>query len=85
MILKVKLTPRIGHEGPEGEQRYSSVLSLTSALHVVDGQLHAPAALPPGKRNGAHCLEGSVGYRAGLDWCVKSRPHRDSIPGPSSK
>jgi hypothetical protein len=25
-----------------------------------------------------------VGPRAGLDRCVKSRPHRDSIPGPPS-
>jgi len=25
-----------------------------------------------------------VGPRAGLDRCRKSRPHRDSIPGPSS-
>jgi hypothetical protein len=25
-----------------------------------------------------------VGLRAGLDWCGKSRPHRDSIPEPSS-
>ena len=28
---------------------YSSTLSLTSAIDGVDGQLHAPAALPPGK------------------------------------
>jgi hypothetical protein len=26
-----------------------------------------------------------VGPRAGLDGCGKSRPHRDSIPGPSSQ
>ena len=25
-----------------------------------------------------------MGLRAGLDWCGKSRRHRDSIPGPSS-
>jgi len=24
-----------------------------------------------------------VGHRAGLDGCGKSRPHRNSIPGPS--
>jgi len=29
---KGKVHPRTGHEGPEGEQRYSSTLSLTSAL-----------------------------------------------------
>jgi hypothetical protein len=50
----------------------------------VGGQGHAPAALPPRKRPGAHCIEGWVDPRAGLDGCGKSRPHRDSIPGPSS-
>jgi hypothetical protein len=44
------------------------------------GQLHAPAALPPGKIPGIHCIGGWVGPRAGLDVCEKSRPHRDSIP-----
>jgi hypothetical protein len=28
---------------------YSSTLFLTSALHVVGGQRHDPAAVPPGK------------------------------------
>jgi hypothetical protein len=50
----------------------------------VGGQLHAPAALPLGKRPGNHCRGDWVGPRAGLDVCGKSRPHRDSIPGPSS-
>jgi len=36
------------------------------------------------ERPGTHCIEGWVGRRAGLDECGKSRPHRDSIPGPSS-
>jgi hypothetical protein len=40
---------RTGHEGPEGEWRYSSTLSLTSALDGVGGQRHALAALPLGK------------------------------------
>ena len=35
------------HEGPEGEERYSSTLSLTSALDVVGGHRHAPDPLPP--------------------------------------
>jgi hypothetical protein len=51
----------------------------------LGGQRHAPAALPPGKRPGTHCIGGWVGPRAGLDGCVKSRPHRDSIPGPPSQ
>ena len=50
----------------------------------VGSQLHALAALPPGKRPGTHCIGGWVGPRASLDGREKSRPHRDSIPGPSS-
>jgi hypothetical protein len=46
----------------------------------VGGQRHAPAALPA-----TNCTGGWVGPRAGLDGCGKSRPHRDSIPGPSSR
>ena len=46
---KGKVQHRTGHEGPEGEQRYTSTLSLTSALDGVGGQRHAPAALLPGK------------------------------------
>ena len=45
---KGKIHPRTDHEGPEGEYRYNSTLSLTSALDGVAGQRHAPAALPPG-------------------------------------
>jgi hypothetical protein len=48
--VKGHVHPRTGHEGPEGEQRYSSTLSLTSALDGVGGQRHALAALAPGKR-----------------------------------
>ena len=48
------------------------------------GQRHAPAAPYPRERPGTHCTGGWVGLRAGLDRCGKSRPHRDSIPGPSS-
>jgi hypothetical protein len=51
----------------------------------VGGQIHAPVALPPGNRPGTHCMGGWVGPRDGLDWCGKSRPHRDSILGPSSR
>ena len=48
-VYKGKVHPLTGHEGPVGEQRYSSTLSLTSALDWLGGQRHAPAALPPGK------------------------------------
>jgi len=51
---------RTAHEGPQWEWRYSSPLSLTSALDGGGCQRHAPAALPPGKNR--YPL-----YRAGLD------------------
>ena len=40
--------------------------------------------LYPRERPGTRCIGGWVGLRAGLDRCIKPRPHRDSIPGPSS-
>jgi hypothetical protein len=49
-------------------------------------QLHAPAALPPGKGHGIHYtrIAGCVGPRPGIEGCGRFRPHRDSIPEPSS-
>jgi hypothetical protein len=44
---KSKVHHRTGHEVPEGEKRYNSTLSITSVLHGVGGQRHAPAALSP--------------------------------------
>jgi hypothetical protein len=58
----------------QATKAYNSTLSLTSALDGVGGQRHAPAALPPGKRPGTHCIGGWVGSRAGLDGWGKSRP-----------
>jgi len=57
---------------------------MTTVLEGVRGQRHAPAALYPRKRPGTHCTGGWVGPRAGLDKCGKYRPHRNSIPVPSS-
>jgi hypothetical protein len=50
------------------------VLYLYILLDGVGGQRHDPAALPPGKRAGIHCIGGWVGPRAGLNVCGKSRP-----------
>jgi len=46
----MKFTLEEAMKAPEGEFRYSSVLSLTSALDMVGGQRHAPVAVLPGKR-----------------------------------
>jgi hypothetical protein len=51
---KKKGHPGTGREDPEGEQRYSSTLSLTSALGTGWWSRYAPAALPPGKRPSTH-------------------------------
>ena len=47
MWIRGKVHSRTGDEGPEGEYRISSTLSLTSALVEVGSQRHASAALPP--------------------------------------
>ena len=83
-VLSFRFHPFTGHEGPQGEYRYSSTLFQTSALEGVRGQLHTPAANYPQERPGTHCTGGWVGLRTGLDRYGKSRPHRDSIPGPFS-
>jgi len=41
------------------------LICLTSALDGLVGQRHTPAAVPSGKRPGAHCTRGWVGLRAG--------------------
>jgi hypothetical protein len=71
-----------------GERRYSNYLFLTSALHGVSGQHHAPAALYPGEKTpGTHCTRGWVGPRAGLDadargkiLCLSGIEPRSSCP-----
>jgi len=82
--VKVPLRPALKARGGGGGG--IALLSLTSALDGVGGQCHGPAALPPGKDPVTinHCIGGCVGPRAGLDGYGKSRPHWDSIPGPSS-
>jgi len=79
--VKGKVHHVTGYEGPEAEYRYSSTLSLTSALDGVGGQRHAPVALTPRKTR--YLLYRRLGgAQAGLDGCGKSRPYRDSIPRP---
>jgi hypothetical protein len=75
-----------GQEGPQGEQKYTSTLSLTSVLDGRGWLTPIPSRFTPhpNKINGTHCTGGWVGPGAGLDRCRKFRPHRDSIPGPSS-
>jgi len=64
----------MGREGPQGKQKYSSTISLTSALDGVGGQLHAKTTLTPEKRPGTYCTGGWVGPRASLGWRRVSSP-----------
>ena len=48
---------------------------------LVGGQLHAPAALPPGRRPGTFYTDGWVVPKAGLDGAENC--YWNSIPGPS--
>jgi hypothetical protein len=47
--VKRKVHPVAGHECPDGEERYSTTLSLTSSLDWVGGQSRAPTAFTPWK------------------------------------
>jgi hypothetical protein len=48
---KGKIRPITSHEGPEEEKRYSSTLSLTSALAGGGRSTPRPGRLTPGKEN----------------------------------
>jgi hypothetical protein len=78
-----------GHQGPRGGieiQRYSIVLLILDLgarrRWVVST---TPRPLYPREKPGTQCTGGWVSLRAGLNVCEKSRPHRVSIPGPSSR
>jgi hypothetical protein len=56
----------------------------TSVLEGGDRSASRPGRFLPRERPGTHCTGDWMGLRAGLNRCGKSRPYRDSIPGPSS-
>ena len=65
--IKVQLRPRIGCEGPEGEQMYSCTLSLTIALDE-GGCLTPWRQLYPQERDPVlRVEEARVGPKAGLE------------------
>jgi hypothetical protein len=62
MTIQVsEVQPVTGHEGPQGEQKYSSTVSL-GARWGLAGQRHDPE-----KRRGTHCTGGWVGPKACLE------------------
>ena len=58
---KGKVHPRTGHDGPEGEQMYSSALTSTSALDGGGWSTPRPGLFTTRERPGAHCIGGLVG------------------------
>jgi hypothetical protein len=51
----------------------------------MGGQRHAPAALPPRKKPGTHCIGGWVGLNAGLEGCGKFAPTGIRFPDRSTR
>jgi hypothetical protein len=81
-VKKSKVRPITGPEGPEGGRGIVLLIrDLGARRGWVVSTTHRP--LYPRERPGARCTGGWVGPRAGLRVCEKSRPHRDTIPGPS--
>ena len=71
---KGKGHPITGHEGPEGEQMYSSTLPSTSALDGGGGSAPRPGRFNTRKDPVPIVQEVGWAPRAGLDGCGKSRP-----------
>ena len=74
--------PRTGHEGPEGEWRYSSTPSLTSVLHGDGWSTPRTDRFYPRETDPL-----TIVRRLGGPQCRSGRVRKisDSIPGPSSR
>jgi len=82
---KGKGHPTTGHEFPEGEQSYSSNISLISTLDVDVWSTPRPGCFIPSKETRFQYHK-RLGGAPGTVWtCAGNLAlHRDSIPGPSS-
>jgi len=63
--------PRTRHIGPEGEQRYSSTLSLTSALDAGGWSTPRPSRFTPREREPVPIVQ-EAGWAPGLVWTGKA-------------
>jgi len=79
--VKGKVHTRTGHEGPKGEQMYSSFNLGARRGWLVNA---TPRPLYPRESADTHSVGGWVGPRAVMDECGKSPPPQDSAPRPYS-
>jgi hypothetical protein len=77
--IKGKVHPRTGHEGPEEEWRYSSTVSLTSALDGGGWSTPRPGRFIPGKetRFPLYVRQGGPQGRSGWVRKISPRPRFD--------
>jgi hypothetical protein len=83
IIYKANVYPTTGHEGPEGKQRYTSTVSLTSALGADGWSTPRHGRFSPGKNSVP--IEYEAGWAPG-PVCTDAgylASHRNLIPGPS--
>ena len=71
---KGKVHPIAGREGPEGEERYSSTLSLTLVIDGLGWNV-TPRALYPRERPGTYDIGVWVGPGVDLDECENLTPN----------
>ena len=78
---KGKMHSRTGHEGPEGKQKYSSTLSLTSALDGGVCLTPCPGRFTPGKtRYPLYKTLGGPKGRSGRVWKISPPPPPEFDP-----
>jgi len=77
---KCKVQPGTGHERPEGEYRYSSILSLTSALDGGGWSMPRPGRFTPGKEPVLIVQE--VGWAPGQVWTRAGNLNPNGIRSP---
>ena len=82
--IQGKVRPETGHEDPEGEYRYSSTLSLISALHEGERSTSRPGRFTPWKKTRYPLYRRPGGHQKLTGRVRKSRLQRDLSPGPSS-
>ena len=80
--VKVKITLEQATKAQRGSRDITTLFHLGAKMEWVINV--TPRSLYPRERPDTHFTGGWASRRAGLEGCVKFRPHQDSIPGPPS-